>query len=121
MGTRCLIQVHDDHNKISIYRHWDGYPDAVLPDLQKALALAWPLPRFEANEFAAAIVAAFKSGPGNIRIQSDHDIGWDIEWIYKISKNKLGDNPVVRVINNDTGLLDRIIRLCDLTASIEVQ
>lgn len=36
MGTRCNIHFnHGDETVANIYRHWDGYPEAVLPDLQR--------------------------------------------------------------------------------------
>jgi hypothetical protein len=38
MSTRCNIHFTDGHSKTvqaNIYRHSDGYPEAVLPDLEK--------------------------------------------------------------------------------------
>jgi len=32
MGTRALILV--EGSEVCIYRHWDGYPEAVLPELK---------------------------------------------------------------------------------------
>ena len=36
MGTRCIIEV-DGCNRYRIYRHYDGYPDAVLADIRKVM------------------------------------------------------------------------------------
>ncbi len=38
MGTRCLLLFRDTHSEDNysiIYRHWDGFPDGVLPDLDR--------------------------------------------------------------------------------------
>ena len=85
MGTRSIIVVHDKDEKKGhcIYRHWDGYPESIIPDLELALPYAWPLPRFEADEFAASIVAAWKkpgdgkdlhSQGGNIRLSGEIEL-----------------------------------------------
>ena len=35
MSTRCIINFGSDNNIVAkIYRHSDGYPSAILPDLQ---------------------------------------------------------------------------------------
>ncbi|MCI0558945.1 MAG: hypothetical protein MN733_10650 [Nitrososphaera sp.] len=92
MSTRCNIIVEDRYDRVQLYRHWDGYPDrksGILATLEPALPFAWPLPRFEASDFAAAIVRAWKeSGGGNIYIDGSPK-GWelvhkDTEWVYLI-------------------------------------
>lgn len=37
MSTRCVINFCYERGKdvAKIYRHWDGYPDSVLPDLDQ--------------------------------------------------------------------------------------
>jgi hypothetical protein len=45
---------------VTIYKHSDGYPEGAVCWITRALEFAWPLPRFEADEFAAAFVAANK-------------------------------------------------------------
>jgi len=35
MGTRSILEFSDSSAKVQIYRHWDGYPKDVLPDLEK--------------------------------------------------------------------------------------
>ena len=92
MGTRSNLIITDDHNRLQLYRHWDGYPDSetgVLADLENAFPYAWPLPRFEADDFTAAIIRAWKGkGGGNIYIDGSPK-GWekihgDVEWVYVI-------------------------------------
>ena len=100
MGTRSNIIVADDHSRIQLYRHWDSYPDGeggVLADLALALPYAWPLPRFEADDFAAALIRAWKGeGGGNIYIDGSPK-GWerihdDVEWVYVIQRRQ-GQQP----------------------------
>jgi hypothetical protein len=34
VSTRCNIVVRDGYNELWFYRHSDGYPESVLPDLE---------------------------------------------------------------------------------------
>ena len=96
MGTRSNLIIADEFNRLQLYRHWDGYPDGkagVLANLEKALPYAWPLPRFEAVDFAAAIVRAWKEeGGGNIYVDGSpkawEQIHSDVEWVYIIQPQK---------------------------------
>lgn len=102
MATRCNIIVEDKYKKIQIYRHYDGYPEVVIPDLNQVLQYAWGLPRFEADEFAAAIVRAWKDeGGGNIRIDGNPKrfelIHGDVEWVYVVKFDQKLNEPVVEV------------------------
>lgn len=45
---------------VTVYKHHDGYPKGAATAIEAALDFAWALPRFEADEFAAAFVAAGK-------------------------------------------------------------
>jgi hypothetical protein len=33
MSTRCQIEFRSGDQRRTVYRHWDGYPSAVIPDL----------------------------------------------------------------------------------------
>jgi hypothetical protein len=85
MGTRAVISVGDFH----IFKHWDGYPSGIAEVLTKTLPLAWKLPRFEEDEFAAAFVAAAKTAPGGVRIMSSRHEAADVEYGYTIHNNKI--------------------------------
>lgn len=37
MSTRCQIEFRAGSQRRTVYRHWDGYPKAVLPDLRAFL------------------------------------------------------------------------------------
>jgi hypothetical protein len=64
MSTRACYRFIDpdptDPEVVTVYKHSDGYPEGAVCWITKALEHAWPLPRFEADEFAAAFVAANK-------------------------------------------------------------
>lgn len=98
MSTRCNVVVQDGNQSICIYRHCDGYPDGahgVVNTLRKAFKFAWPLPRFEASDFSAAIVAAWKDKTGgNIYIDGHTPLDkpdalahGDIEYLYIITQS----------------------------------
>src|SRR5579875_1756151 len=71
MGTRAVYTfIHDADERYSVYKHWDGCPRWGCRFIANGLKLAWPLPRFEANEFAAAFVAANKKQAGDIYLTS---------------------------------------------------
>ena len=101
MATRSNIIIQDDYNRIQLYRHWDGYPAGVIPDLASALQYAWELPRFEAQDFAAAIVRAWKDAGGNIYIDGNPKafemVHGDTEYVYVIKFDKKGGEPYVEI------------------------
>lgn len=115
MSTRCTVSVFESAaeakitppNRIAngevchLYRHSDGYPQGeygVPETLKAALPYAWPLPRFEADDFAAAIIAAWKKpavkddgwsiGGGHIRLihygVTPDQFAGDSEWHYNV-------------------------------------
>jgi hypothetical protein len=61
MSTRGFYTFKDRNGTFNVYRHSDNYPTGAAEALRNALWFAFPLPRFEADEFAAAFVAANKS------------------------------------------------------------
>lgn len=89
MSTRTTIKIYDQYDELYIYRHMDGYPDGghgVPATLKEACAYAWPLPRFEAGDFAAALVCAWKrEGGGNIYLTNGHQCHVDTEYQYNLT------------------------------------
>ena len=92
MSTRCNLIIEDAFDRIQLYRHGDGYPNGscgVLATLEQALPYAWPIPRFEANDFAAATIRAWKNKGGGYVYIDGSPRGWemiheDVEWVYVI-------------------------------------
>ena len=72
MSIDCHITVEDGVRRVQLLRRHAGYPhgtDGVLATLAYAFPYAWPSPRFDAMDFAAAIVRAWKPlGGGEIYI-----------------------------------------------------
>ena len=88
MSTRAIYTFKDEHGEYHVYKHSDGYPSWALRFIEAATKNAWPLPRFEADEFAAAFVAANKEGCGGVRLTAGatwQDTAWaDIQYRYLI-------------------------------------
>jgi len=84
MGTRAVYTFIDQDGRHSVYKHWDGYPTTACQFIANALPLAWPLPRFEPDEFAAAFVAANKQQPGNVRLTTGPEAHGDLAYTYEI-------------------------------------
>lgn len=88
MSTRSTISVKDEDDVFYIYRHSDGYPrgrHGVVAGILKAFEYAWPLPRFKAMDFAAALVSAWKQpGGGGIYFTTSHESHADTEFQYYI-------------------------------------
>lgn len=103
MPTRSNIIIKDDQGSIQLYRHSDGYPDGkhgVLCGLRDAIPHA-NMKYFEASEFSAAVVRAWKEGSGGIYIDGNPE-GWellhgDVEWVYVVEHVRGMSEPTVSV------------------------
>jgi hypothetical protein len=99
MSTRGLYTFKDSDGSYHVYKHCDNYPTGAAIAIRTALALAWTLPRFEADEFAASFVAANKTSSGGVRLTTG--LTWqeaasaDIEYRYEISLGDKGDLHIV--------------------------
>ena len=60
MSTRAMYTFKDQYDTVHVYKHHDGYPEGGISWIANARNYAWPLPRFEADDFASAFVAANK-------------------------------------------------------------
>lgn len=94
MGTRAIYIFESANEEVAVYKHYDNYPQGAVDFIEKAKAYAWAFPRFEADEFAAAFVAANKNRKGGeVRLVSYiyedrhalmEDYGWN-DYYYVIS------------------------------------
>jgi hypothetical protein len=85
MGTRAVLTFKDKYDSFSVYHHYDGYPEHILPSIKDAQEFAWDLPRFEASDFGAAFIAANKQkGGGNIYMTDSYESHGDLEYRYEI-------------------------------------
>ena len=63
---------------VTVYKHHDGYPSGAAKAIEATLPHAWPLPRFEADEFAAGFVRANKKSPEDFAVECDQQAaGYD--------------------------------------------
>jgi hypothetical protein len=106
MSTRGLYSFIDSENtRLNVFKHWDNYPEGAYPFIQKALALAWDLPRFEADEFGAAFIAANKKGGGDLRLLNEASTNGDIlgiEYHYFITSEGEQLKITTKDLYNDT-------------------
>jgi len=100
MGTRAIYIFEDDHEEVHVYKHYDNYPQGAVDFIENAKEFAWELPRFEADEFAAAFVAANKNRKGgevrlvNARFKDREEMLEANDWCdyyYVISKHNSQD------------------------------
>lgn len=90
MSTRALYTFDDGQDKFTVFKHYDGYPEAhgAYHAIARAIPYAWELPRFEADEFAAAFVVGNKKSEGNVRLTNGDTTNGDvmgIEYWYTIT------------------------------------
>ena len=88
MSTRALYGFKDVTGTFWVYVHYDGYPEGAAEKFKKTLesGKVWPLPRFEANEFAAGFVTANKMSDGGVRLSNGPAAHGDIEYVYIVYK-----------------------------------
>lgn len=83
MGTRAVITFIDTFGRYSVYQHWDGDPDTVIPRIRNTTH-RWRWPRYEADEYAAAYIATHKTGEGNIRLTRGPTAHGDLSYRYEV-------------------------------------
>ncbi len=99
MSTRATITVADEHDSFDLYQHHDGYPDGpfgLVRHLAMARRLAWDLPRFEAGDFAAAVIAVLKDRGCSTYLTRDADAHADRAYHYRIEPSR--ENYLTRVM-----------------------
>lgn len=87
MTTRAVYTVKDaEGDKFAVYCHYDGYPEGAAAFIDKAREFAFPGARFQAMDFAAALIAANKTpGGGGVYCTKGHLAHADLDYDYVIS------------------------------------
>lgn len=80
MSTRCNIIVRGKGKRVTIYRHYDGYPEGAGEDLQAALSESGTQ---YVCEFATKLIQRQYDGGGFIYELTD-GIHQDIEYLYVV-------------------------------------
>lgn len=84
MSTRAVYGFRDSGGIHHVYVHHDGYPSGAADKFKDTLGsrMVWPLPRFEADEFAAGFIAVNKQGSGSVRLTHGPEHHGDMEYYY---------------------------------------
>lgn len=86
MSTRATYEFQDAYGSYTVYKHHDGYPKGGLQWIAKAIPFAWDMPRFEADDFAAAFVAGNKHPiGGDVRLTKGKDAHGDTAYHYVVT------------------------------------
>lgn len=112
MSTRCEIAVCDKDGRIAakLYRHFDGYPKAVKPDLIMDIPRAYRTLKEGMNSFDAEKLAALlivqslddRGMPGIVPCQNTHG---DLAYRYRVT---IVDDATVELEESDCGHLATI-------------
>jgi hypothetical protein len=101
MSTRAVYTFKDATNEHHVYKHHDGYPKGAMQFIWKTINKAWPLPRFEADEFAAAFIAANKEDAGGVRLTKGPESHGDLDYRYEV---KMKDGSLhIKIFENNNG------------------
>lgn len=121
MSTRCQVGFYEEEEtdlrrfEALIYRHSDGYPEGVLPDLLPILKDFDKNRGLDDLEYASAwVVSRLKDDYLNIGISSNFH--GDIEYLYKITPTHLTIFKVEFVFKGKTNINKRVslIKTIDL-------
>ncbi len=101
MSTRAVYGFKDDYSTFWVYVHHDGYPEGAAEKFKDTLdsKRIWPLPRYEADEFAAGFIAANKTESGSVRLTIGPGSHSDTEFCYVVSMESYG----LRIVAFDSG------------------
>ena len=88
MSTRAIINIFDKKDGFNIYIHGDGWVAIVTRGIELAFKYSWELPRFEAGDFATALIKVLKKrGWGIYLITSTEQIA-DVDYFYQIFEDE---------------------------------
>jgi hypothetical protein len=103
MSTRCQIGFYAskptnvETHEVLIYRHCDGYPDGVLPDITPILKDFAEHRGLDDIEYASAwLVAKLKDSYWHIGICGRHGFHGDIEYYYAVYPDAIDVYDVTR-------------------------
>lgn len=103
MGTRALIHIKDQGKTlVTIYKHWDGYPDGLGKNLERLLEGASVKNGYQYGDeapkvfngmgcLAAWLIKALKEGIGDVYLYppDSTDTGEEYVYIISVQNNRL--------------------------------
>jgi len=107
MSTRCQIEFCSGDVRRTVYRHWDGYPSAVIPDL--LAFLAWNGGCADTEYAAANFLYWSKRELGaqccrlGFGICANDELHGDIEYYYVVAWEQHGGRITAHAIEHDAG------------------
>lgn len=107
MSTRCQIEFRCGPDRRTVYRHWDGYPSAVVPDL--LAFLAWSTRHGDVEYESANFLFWSKRDLGarseqlGFGICVNDELHGDIEYYYVVAWEDSGVRITGHVIERDAG------------------
>ena len=92
MGSSSIIAFReadaaDTSDDVYVYQHWTSSPEDIGEQLEGALAYAWPLPRYEHDDMAAAFVGHVKREGGGVRIVPRWNSITGCDFLYLVTHN----------------------------------
>ena len=90
MSTRAIIHIFDKRDGFYIYLHWDSTPKRVSQAVDKAKKFSWEVSRFEACEFATALIKILKDKAWWVYLSNTTEQLSNMDYYYSITE-KLWD------------------------------
>jgi len=107
MSTRCQIEFRSGDVRRTMYRHWDGYPSAVIPDL--LAFLAWSTRHgdveYESANFLYWSKRDMDEPQLGFGICANDELHGDVEYYYVVAWAKHGVRITAHAIEHDAGEL----------------
>ena len=94
MSARAIYTFKGFGETHHVFKHYDGYLSGAAVALDNARQLAWALPRYEPDEFAASFVSGNKHSPGSVRLAKSQTAFGDVEFAYVIEPDKAIPNLI---------------------------
>lgn len=88
MSTRAIITIFDKKDGFNIYIHWDGWVASVTRSIEIAFKYTWELPRFEAGDFATALIKVLKQRAWWVYLVTAVQNMSEIDYFYQISEDE---------------------------------
>lgn len=109
MSTRCQVTVMQEgmrgwEERVTLYHHFDGYPEGMLPLFKKAFEIGmtpkgdWHQPGCELGRVGKVASFLCAADPGGFEPEEGHALHGDIEFFYRLwcvnhRGGTVGDQP----------------------------
>lgn len=120
MSTRCQIEFRRGRQRRTVYRHWDGYPGAVIPDL--LAFLAWSTRSGDVEYETANFLYWSKRGMDEGSVQlgfgvcAPGEVHGDVAYYYVVEHDRAGTTIVAyRIEPTEHGP-----RICEIVRRVAV-